>query len=401
MRHIYNKVCLSTMTALFITLIMGGCRIEPPLHLPDDPDVDIEWAKIELELDILWKYQLYVDSLSGEIYDSTYNWRDEWYYGWDARDDSIFGKWTLLDPEVYNIRRYYTGVDGTIAHTQPYEHQVDEPRLLTSFRYGYYDILAWNEVTTLDGVQSLHFDETSTFDYVRAYTNQSTARSRYNARHAYSFYQPEFLYGGYLEKLFISHDPADYDYYDPQENIYYKKVKMLLEPRTYIYLVQVILHNNRGRISAVDGSANLSGMAYETNLNTGHTTDDDVSVTYNVRLKNGIARYNESVDIIGGRLFTFGIHDTYPYRSNPVEAREKGKKYIDMNIAFNNGMDSTFVFDVSEQVNRRYKGGIITIELDVDTINIPRRSGGSGFDAVVEDFDEVTHEFDVGGGTKK
>ena len=69
---------------------------------------------------------------------------------------------------------------------------------------------------------------------------------------------------------------------------------------------------------------------------------------------------------------------------------------MDFTMQFNNGIDSTFVFDVTEQVKKRYKGGVLTVELDVDTIKIPTRSGGSGFDAVVKDFEDGgTHEFEM------
>jgi hypothetical protein len=51
---------------------------------------------------------------------------------------------------------------------------------------------------------------------------------------------------------------------------------------------------------------------------------------------------------------------------------------------------------VTDQIREKYKGGIITIELDVDTIPIPTRSGGSGFDAVVKDTEDGgTYEFDM------
>ena len=59
-------------------------------------------------------------------------------------------------------------------------------------------------------------------------------------------------------------------------------------------------------------------------------------------------------------------------------------------------MDSTFVFDVTEQVRRRWRGGVITVELDMDTVPMPTRKGGSAFDAVVKDFEDGgTHEFDL------
>ena len=105
----------------------------------------------------------------------------------------------------------------------------------------------------------------------------------------------------------------------------------------------------------------------------------------------------ERVDIVGGRLTTFGMCSQTPRNIHHVdEVTDKNRHYMDVTMQFNNGMDSTFVFDVTEQVRERYKGGVITVELDMDTIPIPTRSGGSGFDAVVKDFEDGgTHEFDM------
>ena len=70
---------------------------------------------------------------------------------------------------------------------------------------------------------------------------------------------------------------------------------------------------------------------------------------------------------------------------------------LDFNVLFNNsGMDSTIVRDVSDQIRNQCRGGIITIEIDVDQMNIPTRTGGSGFDAVVKDTEDGgTYEFDM------
>ena len=75
------------------------------------------------------------------------------------------------------------------------------------------------------------------------------------------------------------------------------------------------------------------------------------------------------------------------------DVKDKANHYLDINMQFNNGNDSTFVFDVTDQVRRHWKGGVITVELDMDTIGVPSRSGGSAFDAVVKDFEEENYEF--------
>lgn len=143
--------------------------------------------------------------------------------------------------------------------------------------------------------------------------------------------------------------------------------------------------------------ANLSGMAQSVLLNTGVAGNDPVAVHYNVRLKNHCDKEGEDVDIVGGRLVTFGMCSINPNRvGRGTRAVEDGKRhYMDVNLQFNTGVDSTFVFDVTDQVRKRYKGGVLTVELDMDTIPIPSRSGGSGFDATVIDPDSVTYEFDM------
>ena len=104
----------------------------------------------------------------------------------------------------------------------------------------------------------------------------------------------------------------------------------------------------------------------------------------------------ESVDIAGGRVMTFGLCGNRCGRlNNKHEVRDPENHYMDLKLLFNNGIDSTFVFDVTQQVRERYKGGVLTVELDMDTIAVPSRSGGSGFDAVVKDFEEETHEIEM------
>ena len=103
------------------------------------------------------------------------------------------------------------------------------------------------------------------------------------------------------------------------------------------------------------------------------------------------------MDIVGGRLLTFGLCGLNPNRIKRREdVADKHSHYLDVTMQFNNGLDSTFVFDVTDQVRRRWKGGVITVELDMDTVRIPSRSGGSAFDAVVKDFEDGgTHEFEM------
>ena len=108
-------------------------------------------------------------------------------------------------------------------------------------------------------------------------------------------------------------------------------------------------------------------------------------------------RTEMQADIVGGRLMTFGMCGQNGNRVTRVEENvDTEHHYIDVTMQFSNGMDSTFYFPVTEQVRRRPKGGVITYVLDMDTVPTPRRAGGSGFNAVVKDFEDGgTWEFDM------
>ena len=172
---------------------------------------------------------------------------------------------------------------------------------------------------------------------------------------------------------------------------------MYLEPLTYIYLPQIILHNNNGRIDQVTSNGNISGMARFADINTGFAGEDAIAVNFKMRLKtNKDFKAGEKVDIVGGRLMTFGICGQNANRiTRADEENDTEHHYIDVQLQFNNGMDSIFVFDVTDQVRKRYKGGVITVELDMDTVPTPKRSGGSGFNAIVKGFEEELHEIEI------
>lgn len=375
-----RKIMILLLLAL---LALSSCYREPPLHLYDIDNPALALPIVELSLDTYWNY----DGNLGINYD----WRAEWYYGWDDEDRRIFGELEYEEPTKFFLRRYYTGNEKEGTRIERRNAYISGRTFRASYDWGFWDILAWNDVKTIDGVQSLNFDEKSSYDEdILAYTNTTMYSSRYYApRYQNSFYEPEQLFSACEKGVEINKNLDGFEY-DEENDIWIRKLNMYLEPLTYIYLPQIILHNNRGRINGVQGIANLSGMARFTSLNSGIAGTDAIAVNFNVRLKNDKDfKAGEKVDIAGGRIMTFGICGLNANRVSHVDNKlDSERHYLDLNMTFNNGMDSTFVFDVTDQVRKRYKGGVITIELDVDTVPIPRRKGGSGFNAVVKDYED-------------
>lgn len=374
----------------FITLLFTlACEREPELHLHEGgKPIEIEFPIINLDLDVYWNYEF--------DYGVSYDWRAEWYYGWDDIDQQIFGNLGYTEPHVFHIRRYHTYKDPAAPHTKVIANTITGNTFQGRFDWGFWDLLTWNDVVTLDGVQSLNFDETTTLEYVTAYTNQTMIPSRYQApRYTRSFYEPEGLFSAYEEDIEVNENLDGFEY-DPANNVWVKHLNLKLQPVTYIYLPQIILHNNKSKIVGVDGSGNLSGMARTVNVNTGVAGSDAVTVHYNVRFKPNCDMNGEPVDIIGGRVMTFGMCQLNTRQTRQEEVTDDLVHYMDVTMLFNNGIDSTFVFNVTDQVRKLYKGGVLTIELDMDTIQVPTRSGGSAFDAVVKEYEDGgTHEFEM------
>ena len=382
-------LCVLCVTIPMVLALMS-CEREPVLYLHHDNQVNFDFAVIELSLDVYWDYNI--------GFNTSYDWRTDWYYGWDDEDNRIFGHLGYVMPTAFDLRRYYMGENGQAHHTQVDAYYVKGNSYTGEFRLGYWDLLVWNEIG--QEVQSVVIDETSSLDSVTASTNQTMNQVRYNPRYTHSFNQPEELFAGYEQNLNIDKNLEGFTY-DSVRNVYVKQLNLQLEPRSYIYLTQIILHHNDGRVTGTSGISNLSGMARSTNLNTGVAGSDPVTVSYDVRMKRDVTVKGEQVHIIGGRLVTFGLCGLNPNaistRGNgqPTRANDRKRHLLDVDMQFNNGTDSTLVFDVTEQIARRFRGGVITIDLDMDTVPIPHRSGGSAFDAVVDDYDEEIHAIDM------
>lgn len=386
-------ILFRTMVLLAVT---ASCSRGPELHLFGASQIEMA-PVMDIDLDGYWDYEIGMDL------HEKYDWHKEWYYGWDSTDLKIFGPIGYTKPEYFNIRRYLTQSPSD-RHTVVYKEDGWSGKYYrASYEFGFWDILLWNE--NMASVQGLIIDERTNPDAVTGYTNPVGYTSTKNSSRI--VYQPEELFAGYLADMEINHNYDGFErrYLEGYETeVWYRKTDIDIKPCTYIYLTQLVLRHNNGKIAGVDGTARLSGMARSVCLNTGVSGSDAVTVGYDVRLKNGCSMDGETVDIVGGRLLCFGMCNLNPNSlstksetvRNMVCASDLSRHYIDIQMQFNNGIDSTFVFDVTDQLRERYKGGVLTMTIDMDTVPVPYRGGGSAFDAVVLDYEDGgTHEFEM------
>lgn len=387
----HSRLVQLLMLCLAAVALATSCEREPPLHLHRG-NINLQWPIVDVDLDVIWDYDL--------IYGEPYDWRSEWYYGDDPDlfggiGDEYFG---YHKPDRFELRRYYTGDVPNAPHTHKEEYYIEGYSFSDNFDWGYHDLLVWNYIAPNgdDDAVSINIDERTSLDSVFAYTNRTTRTVRLPSRSESiaSHFQPEELFSAYERAIEINRDLRGF-VWDEDRKVYVKKIHSTLKPLTYIYLTQIILHGNEGRVVGVDGEADLTGMAKSTNVNTGHTGLSPVGVNYACAFKQHVDYKGEDVDIVGGRVLTFGLcglNGIAVSRGPISEDKDPGRHYIDCTFVFNNGTEKTLAFDVTDQVRKLFKGGVLTVHVNVNDIDVPDIPGGNGFDAVVVEEEEEQHE---------
>lgn len=396
LKSLKSLASLKALRSLIIlTLFVTSCERRPVFHLHRD-QISLDFPLIEMELDVVWDYRF--------VYDIYYDWRSEWYYGDDPNLFGGYGEEAIgyHKPDVFELRRYFTGDTQYAPHTKKKEFMVHGYQFTGEFEWGYHDLLLWNylDPNDYDDVLSIIIDESQTLDSVFAYTHGMNRNVHVpnKAAATRAHFQPEELFSAYERGIEINRELDGFEW-DEERGVWVKTLSAVLQPMTYIYLTQIILHNNDGRIVGVDGEADLSGMASSTNVNTGYTGSTPVPVNYKCNMKRHLNVEGEDVDIIGGRLLTFGLcrmNGSLVTRGPIRDEEDADRHYIDCTFLFNNGSEKSMSFDVTDQVRTRFKGGVLTVHVDVDDIDIPDKTGGSGIDAVVEEEKEETWEIPMG-----
>ena len=383
------KLLIYSIIVSFCLCLMASCQIDPPLYLPDKDKISI---KVELpinitDINVLWnvEYETYFDSL--------------WYYGWDEKDEKIFGKIEYPEPTTFDIVNYYKGYSNKIQNIEKF--MVSSRIFKRQYQYGVYDMQFWSEPVTDDPTEQTIKVNEANYQYVTATTPYERLQDGYRL-----YLQPEIIYSGSIADEYISPYIEDYDYYDPVEHVYVKKFKTELYPLVYTYLIQLILKNNHNKVSGVTGSAYMSGLGNTTSVMDGNVEHGDNAVIFTTRFKDSVDYKGEKCSAVGSKLLTFGkagLEDVYGRKNVTTRAGYSGEhdkvdNKMGVGLRFVNNTDSVYYFNVTEQVNRQLSGGIITVLIDCDTLKMPTdttRHQGGIFEPYVQDYDSIIYYFEM------
>ena len=379
---------ITTYLLLFLATFSITSCIEPPLHLPGQ-EMKIILPQVDTDIDVAWDVHTDVQV--------------KYHFGWDETDAALWDSLEYPMPKLIEVRRYYTGEnpDGAIVGKDGFT--IDTPSFRKYFQFGYYNLLFWSDVDFKGESPNVQIDESNPNNVI-AYTNGSkgfNGRSENDDAIIGLHDQPEMMYGAYPKDVHISENLNDYEY-DAENNVYIKHIEAILKPLVYMYLVQIVLHNNESIVQDVDGNAAITSLARGTIVNTGHTLDDACMVYMPTRMKKGIKIDGEEVDIVGGRLNTFGLCDMERYDSNKGTTYQGGRSdlhnYIYFDLTLADGNVKTYRRDITDQMKKQAYGGIITIDIDCMQLEPEYQSElkmESLFLPTIEDYKEVIWHFEI------
>lgn len=382
LKHIFTSLVLLLTTAVGVT----SC-IEPPLVLPAEK-VLVDPPLVVTDLEVVWNVDV--------------DWKHDWYYGWDDTDVDNWGDLEYPNPSSYEVRRYFLGQEPRVPHTTVDAFTIYSNRFQRTYEFGYYDMLIYSNIDTKNHTQVVKVIEDDLDETVGTTTVTRAMKINRTDENLYAlFNQPEIYYSAYPRDIYISRNFDDYDYYDEEEGTWVKHINCTLEPLVYIYLVQVILHNNiDNRVLDTNGDCAISAMAARTNVNTGHTYNDPCMVYFNTRMKRDIDVRGEKCPVIGGMLTTYGLCDMDGYghdNRSPLYtgSRDDLQNFVVIELKMSGGSVQSLRFDVTDQMRSQCHGGIITIDVDCNEISNPYEGGSSGslFHPTVEDYEELI--FDI------
>ena len=379
---------ITTYLLLFLATFSITSCIEPPLHLPGQ-EMKIILPQVDTDIDVAWDVHTDVQV--------------KYHFGWEETDAALWDSLEYPMPKLIEVRRYYTGEnpDGAIVGKDGFT--IDTPSFRKYFQFGYYNLLFWSDVDFKGESPNVQIDESNPNNVI-AYTNGSkgfNGRSENDDAIIGLHDQPEMMYGAYPKDVHISENLNDYEY-DAENNVYIKHIEAILKPLVYMYLVQIVLHNNESIVQDVDGNAAITSLARGTIVNTGHTLDDACMVYMPTRMKKGIKIDGEEVDIVGGRLNTFGLCDMERYDSNKGTTYQGGRSdlhnYIYFDLTLADGTVKTYRRDITDQMKKQAYGGIITIDIDCMQLEPEYQSElkmESLFLPTIEDYKEVIWHFEI------
>lgn len=366
--------------ARFISLLVlaaalaGGCRIEPPLFLRKAVATEL-LLDTKVDIQVMWQA----------------NWETQWQFNWNP---TLYGQLGYRLPGSMRVHIYSHDSNGVpVSHVV--HNFVGNTTQMNIFA-GYHDFLFHNNDS-----EAIQFTSDGELGDVWAFT-RDISRGLKTSSPVYTLSQksrgldtkaepdepdepvslpPDDLFSVFVPDYYVSDNLDDYVF---ENGKYILKMEHELLPATYIYLFQITLLNNDGRVVGSSGGAAVTGMAGGADLTTRMAEVETVSVPMSVYM-------DRANDMMGAKVYSFGIPGCNAYDPESVAAAPDGTHYYVLNVTYENGTYKNIRIDITEEIRALPLGGVIPIVIDVN--DFPPEGGAvgdGGFNALVGDWDEKT-----------
>ena len=379
-----KRILLSLLTAVLFT---GSCAIDPPLHLRKTAETSIILMPT-ITTTFLWQV----------------NWETHWEFNWSVEalgpveyvvptavrmhDYTLDENFTPKQHDVYT----FTGTTGQVQLFQGVHnllfHNVGSEVILYRSEDDFADIHAYTRVISSGLKSSMPVMTLEQKEAAEAATRTETEMEVNEP----VVLMPDELFSMLDKERVISDNLDDFEYVDGK---YVLHIRGDLEPVTYIYLIQIKLINNYGRVIGSAGGLALTGMADDVCLPTRMNSLSTASIPTDLYI-NATA----DPDILGARVLTFGIPGCNPADPESLAKAPANKNYVVANICFSTGQYKNINIDVTDQIRALPTGGVITLEIDVNDfppeIIDPPITGGGGFSALISNWSDVIGSITIG-----
>ena len=168
--------------------------------------------------------------------------------------------------------------------------------------------------------------------------------------------EPDMLYGAYIDE------------YEAKKTVDPVRLPLTMRPLVYTYLVRYEFGHGLGYVALARGA--LAGMAENVYLQDGHTDEAAATVLYDCTLQS----YG-----VEAQVQTFGVPN-YPGEGYTRAAQVYT---LNLEVRLNNGKMLSYEFDVTDQVEKQPRGGVILVN-GIEVSDEDGTEGSGGFDVDVE-----------------
>lgn len=354
------------------SIAVAGCTIEPILHLRKAIRTMVV-VEPKINVDVMWQL----------------NWAINWQFNWNV---TALGPVGYTAPASLRMHVFTHGPEGDPVSHFVHNFMGDETQL--EIFIGTHDLLFHNNDSEAllfqqDGdLGHVHSNTRKLANGLKASTQVLTIPQKLagQTKAPSEFVEPvnltpDGLFSLYDKDQVITDNLDDYEYIDGK---YVLRIEGELDPLTYIYLFQIRLLNNDDRVIGSAGGAALTGMSQGVDLMTRQTWEPTASYLMDVYM-------DKPQDMLGAKVFTFGIPGCNPYDAASVAAAPDGSHYLVLNVSYVNGSNKNISLDVTDKIRELPLGGVIDLEIDVNDFPPDESAGGDGaFVALIGDWDEQT-----------